>query len=130
MKFVGGMSHSSDSNSGHVGNRCVSACYFTYMISETVYLCFSGYVIDITEPMFICFERLLGFKNGSVLFVWEEKSSSPEIYFFEHLLSLGIFVWIEFSKHLRCSLGVSHIEGLGPKGSVSCGTVTILTFPI
>jgi len=63
MKLVCGMSNSSDSNSGHVNNRCVSACYFTYHISETVDLSFSRHVIDIAEPKFICFERLLGFKN-------------------------------------------------------------------
>jgi len=110
------MSHSPDSDSGHVGNRYVSAGYFTYMISETVDLCRSRYVIDITQPTFICFKRLLGFKNWSVFFVGEEKSSGAEIYPFEHLLSLGIFGWIEFSKNLRCLGGVSHVEGLGPKG--------------
>jgi len=103
MKFVSGMSHSSDSDSGHIENRRVSAYYFRYKIFETTDLRPSRPIVDVAESYLIFFERLLGFKNGTVFFVGEEKSSSPEIYSSEHLLSLRIFRWIKFRKNLSCS---------------------------
>jgi len=109
MKFVSGMSHSSDSDSGHIENRRVSAYYFRYKIFETTDLRPSRPIVDVAESYLIFFKRLLGFKNGTVFFVGKEKSSSPEIYSSEHLLSLRIFRWIKFRKNLSCSRGISHI---------------------
>jgi hypothetical protein len=72
MEFVSGVSHISNSNGWHVENRRVSAYYFAHKFFETVDLGSPRPVKDVTELCLISFKRLLGFNNGSVLFVREE----------------------------------------------------------
>lgn len=72
MEFVSGMTFISNSNGWHIDNCGVSAYNFADKIFKAVNLSLSCSVIDLVELSFICFERLLGFDNGSVLFVGEE----------------------------------------------------------